>query len=259
MNQTRGTLWAFDFDGTLSPLVPSRSRARLDSDCEDLLQALAHDPRYVVAIVTTRSLEDLESRIPIEDVFLAGSSGLEWKLPNNQYLTPTPRARERADRERERVRSALDCICRIHGVELEDKFWSIAVHYRNVHRENHAEIVRELEYLRVSLGLSLRFGPEVAEIQLIEEVDKSTAVRALVRLNERKFHNPQLVYAGDDQNDVTAMRWVLERQGTVYVVGDRISVKGASVVLNPSDLALTISRRLNPEIEYRPSRWERSS
>lgn len=252
--QNRGILWALDFDGTLSHLVPSRSAAVLDPDCRDCLVELAADPENAVAIVSSRNLADLEERIPLENVVLAGSSGLEWLLPNGRYLRPSLHTEARVARKKVRVLSALESIRPLRGVDVEDKSWSLAVHFRETETNDLTFILDRLENMRIENELTLYYGPSVAEIQLIEEVSKVTAARTLVRLFEHQFPDPMLIYAGDDQNDVPAMRWVLERKGIVFTVGDRIHVKGANVVLNPTELARALRQRFQPLFEGREER-----
>lgn len=249
MKATRGILWTLDFDGTLSHLVPDRSAAVLEPECAECLQELAADSENVVAVVSSRTLEDLETRVRVENVLLSGSCGLEWRLPGGSRLHPGPRTEERVEREREKLMSLLEPIRPVAGVDIEDKRWSVAVHIRETAEDELKFVLQELEHLRIYHGLTLFYGPAVAEIQLLEEVSKLTAERALVRLLERQFPNPTLVYAGDDQNDVQAMRWVLERKGIVFAVGEQISVKGACAVGDPTALAFTLRRRFMPTLE----------
>jgi trehalose-phosphatase len=244
MNGHYGTLWTFDFDGTLSPLVPDRSQARLDPGCAERLAELNSIDENVVAVVSSRSLEDLEPRVPISGALLAGSCGLEWRLPDGSYIRPSAHTTERVALEKERVLRALESIQSISGVDTEVKPWSIAVHFRKTDERDLGTVLKELELLKFLPGVRLYFGPKVAEIQLIEEINKVTAVRMLSRLFEREYPEPLVVYAGDDQNDVQAMRWVLERRGIAFTVGDRIAVKGAIAVADPSDLARIIRTRI---------------
>jgi hypothetical protein len=58
------------------------------------------------------------------------------------------------------------------------------------------------------------------------------------------------VYAGDDENDAVAIRWVLSKGGAGFVVGNRISVPRARSVKGPADLA----RAVREFAEYFPGR-----
>jgi len=50
----------------------------------------------------------------------------------------------------------------------------------------------------------------------------------------------RIVYAGDDENDAVAIRWVLSKGGAGFVVGNRISVPQARHVEGPADLARAV-------------------
>jgi len=68
--QTAGArrLWVFDFDGTLSPLVPDRSIATLHAACKTMLEELSAGPREIVAVLSSRGIEDRVPRVPIPGV-----------------------------------------------------------------------------------------------------------------------------------------------------------------------------------------------
>ena len=51
-------------------------------------------------------------------------------------------------------------------------------------------------------------GPEVYEIQLVPRINKSFGVRMLCRIMEFTPASGTLFYAGDDENDALAMRFV---------------------------------------------------
>lgn len=242
MNSPNGRVWAFDFDGTISPLVPDRDAAALDPACRTLLSELAGDRRQVVAVLSSRSLDDLACRIDIDDVILSGSSGLEWALPGGHRLGPNAHAVERLERERKHLIPSLGRLVHIPGVELEDKVWSTAVHFRRADADARRRIERELGRLGGSLGVTVYYGPDVAEVQFLAKVSKEIAIKMLARLNRARYVPGNMLYAGDDQNDAQAMKWVMAQKGTVYVVGGRISIAGAHGVGTPADLASAIRR-----------------
>ena len=54
-------LVALDFDGTLSDIVPRPEDARLTDERRQLLRELNSRPRFAVAVISGRTLEDLRS------------------------------------------------------------------------------------------------------------------------------------------------------------------------------------------------------
>ena len=240
MRQLKNSFWVFDFDGTISNLVPNRDAATVEADCRLLLLELAANPDHVVAVVSSRSLDDLVGRIDIDGVTLAGSSGLEWAIPGSHRLGPDMRAVERLDMERKLLLPVLARLTRIPGVEIEDKLWSAAVHFRNVDSTGRGEVSGELSNLQLLHGVVIHYGPEVAEVQFLAEVNKEIAIKTLIRLNKSRYDGGNILYAGDDQNDAQAMKWVMAQKGIVYVVGGRIDVPGSRQVDSPKDLARAI-------------------
>jgi trehalose-phosphatase len=244
MKPMKRTIWAFDFDGTISQIVPNRREAELDPACKTLLTELADTPTQIVAVISSRSLEDLRSRFHIENVILAGGSGLEWLIPGGHCFGPNAPTAKRVELARQRILPLVSRIGKIAGVEIEDKHWSVALHSRSVPLDLKESVRKMSEELRIVHNVTLHYGPEVAEIQFLKEVTKEIAVRTLVKKFGRGNEARSVVYAGDDQNDANAMKWVLARQGSAYVVGDRISVKGAWVVSSPHELVSDIRRRI---------------
>ena len=82
------SLWVFDFDGTLSSIVPDRNEARLHRECERMLRFLARSPWNRVAVLSSRTLDDIVSGVPIPGVFVGGASGLEWRLSRGRRIGP---------------------------------------------------------------------------------------------------------------------------------------------------------------------------
>jgi trehalose-6-phosphatase len=83
-------------------------------------------------------------------------------------------------------------------------------------------------------------GYDVVEVQLVPGEGKSAGVRRLCRLADWNPTGERIVYAGDDENDAVAIRWVLSKGGSGIVVGNRITVPRALHVENPAGLARAV-------------------
>jgi trehalose 6-phosphate phosphatase len=230
----------FDFDGTLSPLVPDRGAARLHPESRALLKSLAAESGNRVAVLSSRSLEDLASRIPVPGLFLGGGSGLEWRLPGGHRIRPGDKAEERLEAAREAVLPDMTRILAFPGVDLEDKRWSVAVHFRRVLPEALCMLHPLLRDLKKHPGIRVYEGPAAAEVQFFPSVNKSFGVRRLCRLLRLDPAEDRIFYAGDDENDVVAMRWVISKQGTAIAVGDRVRLPGVLRVDGPVGLARAV-------------------
>jgi trehalose 6-phosphate phosphatase len=128
----------------------------------------------------------------------------------------------------------------VPGVEIEDKRWSVAVHYRNASPRSFRRRASILQRLRNRKGIKVFRGPEAVEVQMLGGGGKSAGVRRLCRIADRDPSRERIVYAGDDENDAVAIRWVLSKGGAGFVVGSRISVPQALHVENPAGLARAV-------------------
>lgn len=234
------SLWVFDFDGTLSPIVPERNEARLHRECERMLRFLVRSPWNRVAVLSSRTLDDVVSRVPVPGVFVGGASGLEWKLPGGHRIGPGAASEALLEEKRQAVSSILKEMASIPGVEIEDKRWSVAVHYRNASPRSFRKRMSLLQRLRDRTGIKVYRGHEVVEVQLLRGGGKSSGVRRLCRLAGWDPARERIVYAGDDENDAVAIRWVLSKGGAGIVVGNRITVPQARHVEGPADLARAV-------------------
>jgi trehalose 6-phosphate phosphatase len=230
-------IWAFDFDGTLSPIVPVRTEARLHPACRSLLLDLARSPDTLAAVLSSRSLDDLVSRVPVRGLFLGGGSGLEWRLPGGQRISPGREVEESRKKAMTRLLPVLEKISCVPGTDIEDKRWSIAVHYRKVSPDDRSTLTPLLDEVRRRKKIRVFDGPAVAEIQLVPGWEKAQGLENLCHFLRFDPSGGRIVYAGDDENDGTAMRWALSRKGIALAVGSRPRVSGARVVSGPAALA----------------------
>jgi len=234
-------LWIFDFDGTLSPLVPDRDAAALLPEARELLSTLSKLAGQSVAVLSSRMLDDLIPRIGVKGLYLAGGSGAEWLLPNGERRTADGKTR-RLESVRKDVMPELNKLWDIQGVDVEDKKWSVAVHVRHVSAEDRARALDFLAVLSRTTGIRLLRGPEVFEIQLLPEIDKLFGVIILCEMLSFVPAPGSLVYAGDDENDALVMNWVLRKGGIAMAVGRLPLVPGALVLENPAALVSEVRR-----------------
>lgn len=186
------TLLAFDFDGTLAPIVADRAAAALRPATRDLLRTTAL--LYPCAVVSGRTRADVAARLAgLPLVAVVGNHGAE------PGFGPVDR------RLAERVagwRGALaPLLAAAEGVELEDKRLGVALHYRNA--ASPTEAARAIDRAVAALdGARVIRGNAVVNAVPAEAPTKGDAVRALCdRLGVRVA-----VYVGDDSTDEEAFR-----------------------------------------------------
>jgi trehalose-phosphatase len=239
-------LWCFDFDGTLSEIVADRDAARLHPECRDMLAALAGDPSRRVGVISSRALPDLAGRVPVPGVYLGGGSGLEWRLPNGDTVSPDEEGRSRLAAARSAFLPEIRDAAARPGMFVEDKTWSVAVHTRGASEADRRALSDRLEALEARSEIRIFPGPAVFEIPFLPEVDKSLGIRRLCRLLGREPDGERVFYAGDDANDAVAMRWALERGGIAVAVGDRVRAPGVLTASGPAGLARLVRSLANP-------------
>lgn len=199
----RRALLAFDFDGTLAPIVARPEDAQVPRALQRRLADLAQ--RLPLAVISGRSVADVRPRLGFEPAYLIGNHGAEglaWR-PESGALQAL---RERLAPEQEGLRAL--------GVQLEDKGLSLALHYR-LARDREAALAL-IERLLQPLPAALqRFGGKcVVNVVLREAPDKGLAVQTLLHHSGCET----VFFVGDDVNDEpvferAAPHWLTVRVG----------------------------------------------
>ncbi len=182
-------LLAFDFDGTLAPIVARPDEAKVPAAVSRGLAALAR--RLPIAIITGRSVADVRPRLGFEPHHVIGNHGAED--PANAVAPAAGRA---LDALRRRIAAGARALSNA-GVVVEDKKLSLALHYRLAPDAGAALLC--IEALLQGLEASLtRFGGKcVVNVLAAGLPDKGDALAALVQRSKAKA----AVFAGDDVND----------------------------------------------------------
>lgn len=120
-------LLAFDFDGTLAPIVTDPSTAKATEQLSQAMQQLC--VLAPVAVITGRSVADISSRLAFEPKYVVGNHGMEG-LP----VGLPARAAADAARDQSICRQwlrHLNAASLPNGVLIENKTLSLSVHWRN--------------------------------------------------------------------------------------------------------------------------------
>jgi len=233
-------VWIFDFDGTLSDIVSDRDAAVLNPLCRTVLLGLVGQRGQTVAVLSSRRLDDLALRADVPGLYLGGCSGIIWLTPDGKKHSCEHTFSKQLTAVRAAVLDRLKTAGRHPGVELEDKQWSLTVHVRNAADDVRQYIHEQLENIAAAHAIRLFRGPKAIEVQLIPAINKAFGVREFCEGVLGISGHTAVIYAGDDENDATAMRWVLDRGGVALTVGSAPLVPGAQVVATPLDLALAV-------------------
>lgn len=120
---TARVLFAFDFDGTLAPIVARPDEARVTTEVFERLAKLAR--LAPVAVVSGRRLSDLQARIPPEVRLCVGNHGSERTDVVQESGPMRDTCRAWIDQLRKQLDAQADS-----GIFLEDKDLTLSIHYR---------------------------------------------------------------------------------------------------------------------------------
>jgi trehalose 6-phosphate phosphatase len=235
------SLWIYDFDGTLSPLVTERSAATILPVAKELLMELIRLVDQQVAVLSSRTLDDLVPRVDIPGLYLGGGSGAEWLLPDSRRVIAEGKRLPLIEARKE-VLDDFKKIETVPGVDVEDKNWSVAFHVGRVSPSDRQSVLNSLNELVQTKGIRIFRGPEVFEAQILPEINKLFGVKTLCSLTGFAPELGRIVYSGDDDNDAVAMEWVIRHGGVAYSIGSQPLIQGAIPVDSPDTLVREISK-----------------
>lgn len=182
-------LVALDFDGTLAPIVSRPELAAMRDSTRSRLEKLSK--RYPVILLTGRARADGLARLSgISLLEVIGSHGIESQGTVASGFLKTV-AHWRAELS-DRIRA-------LKGVELEDKRFSLSIHYRNAEQPELAEAAiaaaaGQLPRARI-IG-----GKKVVNILPDDGPDKGAALVSACRRQGYRH----AIYVGDDDTDEAA-------------------------------------------------------
>ena len=184
-------LFAFDFDGTLAPIVSRPDDARLPIGVQQRLAKLAQCS--LVAVISGRSLTDLRARIPGEVRYCIGNHGSE----GTAAAVDTDAMRRACTAWVTQLKNWLTPSQGDAGIIIEDKGLTLSVHYRLA-----ADRARAAERLS-ALVQQLVPPPRVIGGKFVLNLlppKALTKFEALVELTQREPVE-RVLFVGDDETD----------------------------------------------------------
>lgn len=193
-------LLAFDYDGTLAPIVTDPEQAHMRQRTRELLGELTK--RYRVIVISGRSQPDVLQMLRGVGVLEAvGNHGIEPWHASHRHVAEVRRWYPMLEA----------CVGSLKGVTIEDKTFSVAVHYRRSREKKKAraailEVAARLGEVRI-IG-----GKQVVNILPGDAPHKGIA---LVRERERLGCDTAM-YVGDDETDEDV--FALDQPGRLLTV-----------------------------------------
>ena len=218
LRQAGRVLLLFDYDGTLTPIVDHPDLAALAPGTKELLAGLSRDERFILGIISGRSLDDVRGRVGVSGLVYAGNHGLEIQGPDLDFTHPAAgELRETQGRVYARLGEEL---VDAPGVILEDKGLTLSLHYRLTPRE-YVDTVEAIFAATVAPFLAegqvmVARGKKVLEVRPRVPWNKGTAI---AKIAEPYRSSAVTVFFGDDVSDEDGFAVVQEGEGIAVMVG----------------------------------------
>ena len=230
-----------DIDGTLLDLAPTPREVWVPPGLARTLNGLLEKTAGALALVSGRSLNDIDLIFAPEQFPAVGGHGAEMRISvdNESVATHAPPM----DKE---LKRRLAAIARLSpGILLEDKGYSLALHYRLA---PHAEkaIYEAIALIRADLPnapIELMPGKCVYEIKH-SGFNKATGVLELMA--HEPFRGRRPIFIGDDVTDESVFALMPDLGGLAFSVGRR--AKGVADHFDePRDVREWLARLLGNE------------
>jgi trehalose 6-phosphate phosphatase len=205
-----------DIDGTLLDLAPTPREVWVPPGLAKTLGRLLARTSGALALVSGRSLNDIDLIFAPEEFPAVGGHGAEMRISVDSEAVAT-----HAPPMDKELKRRLAVIAKLSpGILLEDKGYSLALHYRLA---PHAEkaIYEAVSLIRADLPsapIEVLPGKCVCEIKH-SGFTKATGVRELMTHEPFKGRRP--IFIGDDVTDETVFAIMPELDGLAFSVGRR--------------------------------------
>jgi trehalose 6-phosphate phosphatase len=181
-------LLAFDYDGTLAPIVSRPERARMSPQTRRLLAKVAE--RYPCVVISGRRLKDITARLNKIPV---------WYVFGNLGIEPVRDDQQAPERVRDWVERLTEQLPSHRGLVIEEKEFSLTIHYRRARDKRRA--VEAINAAVATLGDARALAsPQAVSVVPHGGPDKGVALQHARRL----FACDTAMFVGDDGTDEDA-------------------------------------------------------
>jgi trehalose 6-phosphate phosphatase len=216
------TALLLDIDGTLLDLAPTPREVWVPPDLLRSLDLLREKTSGALALVSGRSLNDIDLIFAPEEFSAVGGHGAEMRL-----VMGGEGATSLAPALNSELKKRLAAIARLSpGILLEDKGYSLALHYRLAPYAETAirEAIALIQADLPDAPIDVLPGKCVFEVKH-SAVNKASGVRSLMA--HVPFTGRRPLFIGDDVTDESVFAIMPEFDGTAFSVGQRVrSVAG---------------------------------
>ena len=180
------------------------------------IQVIVRLKEYIpIAVVSGRSLQDIKTKVGIEDIVYVGNHGAEiW---DGKKVTISQESKVETHILKELLARLKEALLHIQGVIIEDKGFTISIHFRMVKVKYLGELFDKFWRIAKDFENTLRItsGKKVFEMRPLNAWDKGDAVLWII---ENMGNGRIPIYIGDDTTDEDAFR-VLKGIGISISIG----------------------------------------
>jgi trehalose 6-phosphate phosphatase len=234
-----------DIDGTLLDLAPTPREVWVPPGLSTTLNRLLEKTSGALALVSGRSLNDIDLIFAPDQFPAVGGHGAEMRLTADREAVATHAPP--LDKELKRRLAAIAKLS--PGILLEDKGYSLALHYRLAPHAEQA-IYEAVSLIRAELPnapIEVLPGKCVCEIKH-SGFTKATGVREL--MTHQPFNGRRPIFIGDDVTDESVFAIVPEYGGLAFSVG-RHAAGVADYFDEPRDVREWLARLVDGEAAAR--------
>lgn len=210
------TEYAFflDFDGTLVEHVTIPDKVVVGANVIPILKKLQQQTNHAVALVSGRSIQELDQFLSPLQFAASGSHGAEIRHFNGEILSVAKAPKSLIDAQNQLEKF----IASNPGLILETKPFGIAIHFRQApHLSEQVRIMAEKICALTPAELAIQAGKMIYELKL-NGVDKGRAINTL--LTQAPFVERKPVFIGDDLTDEDGFKTVNQLDGLSIKVGE---------------------------------------
>jgi trehalose-phosphatase len=197
-------LLVLDFDGTLAPIAPTPEAAAMPTPIRHALQSIRRMPRTQIAVLSGRSLADLQQKVSLPGILYSGNHGMTFSRPSLAWDRKQFAIWRRSSHEVVRLLKPL--VESWKGARLESKGPDVSLHYRLSPPQDTLRLVPKALKLVQKLPLQARHGKCVLEFRPTGSPGKGDAILRIANRYPGWRRDGLCVYMGDDTTDEDAFR-----------------------------------------------------
>jgi trehalose-phosphatase len=233
---TKRIVLFLDYDGTLSEIQPTPELAILSTRMKMLLQKMVDNKNISLIIVTGRSYKDIYNLVLLSDITYISNHGFLITYKEDSWVHPC--VGDKLLFFPEIVKALKANLIDYKGILVEDKGFTISIHYRNANIDDLVIIKDKIDNIINSYkgSIILTEGKKVFELRPLIKWNKGSAVLEWLCKNQTIIDNPPLIISiGDDQTDED-MFIALNNIGITIKVGANIPTKAKFYLQNNNEV-----------------------